>query len=137
MKVFGSYGPFYDSHEAERSHQFIRWAVLAKLLRMRSIPRISVNQSGLRRRWSLLRGRELGQANFARWRYSRWVNVPRESEPARVANHLFRPAVLHEEGVAPGLKPYEQHESVFGVDYQIKQGAWPLKRAGIVVVWIM
>ena len=24
-----------------------------------------------------------------------------------------------QEGVAPGLKPYEQHESVFGADYQI------------------
>ncbi len=24
-----------------------------------------------------------------------------------------------QEGVAPGLKPYEQHESVFGIDYQI------------------
>jgi hypothetical protein len=24
-----------------------------------------------------------------------------------------------QEGVAPGLKPYEQHESVFGVDYQV------------------
>jgi|HubBroStandDraft_6_1064221.scaffolds.fasta_scaffold01746_4 outer membrane receptor protein involved in Fe transport len=26
-----------------------------------------------------------------------------------------------QEGVAPGLKPYEQHESVFGVDYQINK----------------
>jgi len=26
-----------------------------------------------------------------------------------------------EEGTAPGLKPYEQHESVFGVDYQLEK----------------
>ncbi|GAC1431792.1 MAG: hypothetical protein NVS1B11_01540 [Terriglobales bacterium] len=26
-----------------------------------------------------------------------------------------------EEGVAPGLKPYRQHESVFGVDYQLRK----------------
>ena len=26
-----------------------------------------------------------------------------------------------EEGVAPGLNPYEQHESVFGVDYQLRK----------------
>jgi len=26
-----------------------------------------------------------------------------------------------QEGVAPGLKPYEQHESVFGVDYQLQK----------------
>ena len=26
-----------------------------------------------------------------------------------------------QEGVAPGLKPYQQHESVFGVDYQIRK----------------
>jgi hypothetical protein len=28
---------------------------------------------------------------------------------------------LTEEGVAPGLKPYEQHESVFGMDHQISK----------------
>ena len=26
-----------------------------------------------------------------------------------------------QEGVTPGLKPYEQHESVFGVDFQINK----------------
>ncbi len=29
---------------------------------------------------------------------------------------------LSQEGVAPGLKPYRQHESTFGIDYQINKG---------------
>lgn len=29
---------------------------------------------------------------------------------------------LYQEGVAPGLKPYRQHESTFGTDYQLKKG---------------
>jgi hypothetical protein len=121
MKVFGSYGKFYDQMKlnlAISSFGGQWWQNCAYGLNRTDYTNlIPVFNSGNPSRYCV----GPNDTNEANWQGG--------STPAGLSfieNVNFRtwPTTCStcsqlQEGVMPGLKPYEQHESVFGVDYQI------------------
>ncbi|MGA8152026.1 MAG: carboxypeptidase regulatory-like domain-containing protein [Terriglobales bacterium] len=110
MKVFGSYGVFNDMMKlnlAISSFGGQYWQNCAYAMMSPnsvSLLNIAFNSAG-----RYCTGDSTGGANFANG-----------STPAGLV-FLENANERGTEGVTPGLKPYRQHESVFGVDYQIKK----------------
>ena len=59
----------------------------------------------------------LHRGSQLRWRHNPTISDGRRTGVSLIENANFRP----EEPVAPGVKPYRQHEYVAGVDYQINK----------------
>jgi Carboxypeptidase regulatory-like domain/TonB dependent receptor len=119
MKVFGSYGQFYDQMKlnlAISSYGGQYWQECWYALNTPDLSSINpaYNANG---RYCVGQG-STSQATFA------GGNAPAgltflENQNIRAFPTTCPTCSSTEEGTAPGLKPYEQHESVFGVDYQL------------------
>jgi len=110
MKVFGGYGVFNDTMKlnlAISSFGGQYWQNCAYAMmdpNSISLLNVAFNSAG-----RYCTGDSTGEANFAGG-----------STPAGLV-FLENANERGTEGVTPGLKPYRQHESVFGVDYQLSR----------------
>jgi hypothetical protein len=119
MKVFGSYGQFYDQMKlnlAISSFGGQYWQECWYALMTPNLSSIdpAFNSSGR----YCVGPNSASQANFAGGTTPAGL-VFLENQNIRAFPTTCSTCSKTEEGVAPGLKPYEQHESVFGVDYQL------------------
>ena len=125
MKVFGSYGKFYDIMKlnlAISSFGGQYWQNCVYALNTSDLSTINPAFNG---------GSPDRYCGGPGTDSTTEANFPGGTQPAGltfIENTNFRafPTTCStcsatQEGVAPGLKPYQQHESVFGIDYQIKK----------------
>ncbi|ABF41676.1 TonB-dependent receptor [Candidatus Koribacter versatilis Ellin345] len=138
MKVFGSYGQFYDQMKlnlAISSYGGQYWQNCYYALMTPDLSSVSPIFDGSNRYCS---GPDSSsQANFA--------TPPTSSQLIFLENQNFRTfptscstCSSSAEGTAPGIKPYKQHESVFGVDYEISrrlgfEARWDRRRVDNVI----
>jgi len=125
MKVFGSYGQFYDIMKlnlAISSFGGQYWQNCVYGLSTSDLSQIAPLFNGSGRFCG-------GPGTDSTTQANNITSVPAGSTGLTfIENSNFRafPTTCStcsptQEGVAPGLKPYEQHESAFGVDYQISK----------------
>jgi len=120
MKIFGGYGQFYDQMKlnlAISSFGGQYWSNCFYALNTASVASIAPIFSSVGRYCGGVGANSASQANFG------------GSTPAGITflenqNYRANPTTcstctVTEEGVAPGLKPYEQHEITLGFDYQV------------------
>jgi len=120
LKVFGSYGVVYDIMKlnlAISSFNGQYWQNCAYALNTFDLSVITPAFTGTA-------GRDCVGPNSAS--QANWAGGTTPAGLSFLENQNFRTfpttcstCTLTEEGVAPGLKPYRQHESVFGADYQL------------------
>jgi hypothetical protein len=118
MKVFGSYGQFYDQMKlnlAISSFGGQYWSNCYYALDTSNVASIDPAFSSSQRYCSGTSS--AGQANFPGATPAGLTFL--ENQNFRANPTTCSTCTVTEEGVAPGLKPYEQHETVFGVDYQL------------------
>ncbi len=118
LKVFGSYGVFYDIMKlnlAISSFGGQYWQNCAYALDTSDLSVIvpAFNSAGRD-----CRGDASGQANWASGATPPGLTFL-ENQNFRTFPTTCSTCTATQEGVAPGLKPYRQHESVFGADYLI------------------
>lgn len=121
MKVFGSYGQFYDQMKlnlAISSFGGQYWQQCYYALDTANIASIAP-QFGTGNRYCT--GAADGTANWAGGSVPTGLTFL-ENQNFRLFPTTCSSCNAYQEGVAPGLKPYEQHEVVFGVDYELKKG---------------
>jgi hypothetical protein len=122
MKLFGSYGAFYDQMKlnlAISSFGGQYWQNCYYALNTSNVSSIdpAFNSSG---RYCGGPGTDSAtQANFANGTPA-GLNFL-ENQNFRAFPTTCSTCNPYQEGVAPGLKPYKQHESVFGADYQLEK----------------
>jgi hypothetical protein len=124
MKVFGSYGAFYDILKlnlAISSFGGQYWQQCYYALDTANIASITPAFNSAGRDCVSPPG---SAANIT----ANWAGGATPAGLTFLENQNFRlfpttcsTCSLTQEGVAPGLKPYRQHESVFGVDYQLSK----------------
>ena len=120
MKIFGSYGKFYDIMKlnvAISSFGGQYWNNCAYLLDTQNIASIQpiFDQNN---RYCI--GGPTAGANFSGGTLPAGVTFI-ENQNFRAFPTTCSTCSATQEGVAPGLNPYSQHESVFGVDYQLQR----------------
>ena len=121
MKVFGSYGAFYDIMKlnvAISSFGGQYWQQCFYALNTSNLSAISPAFNAAGR--DCIGPDASSQANFAGGSTPAGLTFL-ENQNYRLFPTTCSTCSLTQEGVAPGLKPYRQHESVFGVDYQISK----------------
>ncbi len=123
MKVFGGYGEFYDIMKlnlAISSFGGQYWQQCYYALDTQDLSSIvpAFNSSG----------RYCGGPGTGASTEANWAGGVQPAGLTFLENQNFRlfPTTCstcnqYQEGVAPNLKPYKQHESVFGVDYQLEK----------------
>jgi hypothetical protein len=118
MKVFGSYGVFYDIMKlnlAISSFGGQYWQNCAYALDTSDLSVIVPAFNSVGRDCT---GGADGQANWTAGSTPAGL-IFLEDQNFRTFPTTCSTCTATQEGVAPGLKPYRQHESVFGVDYLI------------------
>ncbi len=123
MKVFGSYGVFNDIMKlnlAISSFGGQYWQNCAYAMNTDQIQTFNpIFNSAVR---DCVGPDSSSQANFAGGVGATPAGYTfLENQNFRTFPTTCSTCTLTEEGVAPGLKPYRQHESVFGVDYQLSK----------------
>jgi hypothetical protein len=121
MKVFGSYGQFYDTMKlnlAISSYGGQYWQECWYALMTPDLSSIAP-AFGSNGRYCV-GPNSSSEANFAGGSAPAGL-VFLENQNIRAFPTSCSTCSTTEEGTAPGLKPYEQHESVFGVDYELKK----------------
>jgi hypothetical protein len=123
MKVFGSYGVFNDIMKlnlAISSFGGQYWQNCAYAMNTDQLQTfVPIFNSAVR---DCVGPNSASQANFAGGVGATPAGYTYlENQNFRTFPTTCSTCTLTEEGVAPGLKPYRQHDSVFGVDYQIKK----------------
>ena len=124
MKVFGSYGQFYDIMKlnlAISSFGGQYWQNCVYGLNTSDLSTIdpAFNSGG---RFCGGPGTDsTTEANFASGATPAGLTFI-ENSNFRAFPTTCSTCSATQEGVTPGLKPYQQHESVFGIDYQISKG---------------
>jgi outer membrane receptor protein involved in Fe transport len=121
MKVFGSYGKFYDIMKlnlAISSFGGQYWQNCYYALNTSDLSTINPVFNGSGRYCGGPGTDSTTEANFAGGTTPAGLTFI-ENTNFRAFPTTCSTCSATQEGVAPGLKPYEQHESVFGVDYQI------------------
>jgi hypothetical protein len=118
MKVFGSFGEFYDQMKlnlAISSFGGQYWQNCYYALDTADLSTIvpAFNSAG-----RYCTGDATGEANWAGGATPAGLTFL-ENQNFRLFPTTCTTCNLYQEGVAPNLHPYEQHESVFGVDYQL------------------
>ena len=119
MKVFGSYGVFYDIMKlnlAISSFNGQQWQNCYYALDTPNLSTITPAFTSAGR--DCVGPDSSSQANWAGGTTPAGIKFL-ENQNFRTFPTTCSTCSLTEEGVAPGLKPYRQHEAVFGVDYQI------------------
>ena len=122
LKVFGGYGKFYDTMKlnlAISSFGGQYWQNCYFALNTQDLSSITPTFNSNARYCS-------GQAPNSTTNFS-GGNAPAgltfiESQDFRSFPTTCSTCSAVQEGVAPGLKPYQQHESVFGSEYQVAKG---------------
>jgi Carboxypeptidase regulatory-like domain len=122
MKVFGSYGEFYDTMKlnlAISSFGGQYWDNCAYALNTPDYTGIQP-VFGADGRYCGSKGGDSQEANFSGGATPPGLNFI-ENVNFRAFPTTCSTCSASQEGVAPGLKPYKQHETVFGVDYQLSR----------------
>lgn len=119
LKLFGSYGVYYDIMKlnlAISSFNGQQWQNCFYALDTANLSSIlpAFNSTGR----DCVGPNSASQANWAGGVTPAGLTFL-ENQNLRTFPTTCSTCTLTEEGVAPGLKPYRQHETVFGVDYQI------------------
>jgi len=120
LKVFGSYGVVYDIMKlnlAISSFNGQYWQNCAYALNTSNLSVITPAFTGTAGR-DCVGPNSASQANFAGGGTPAGLTFL-ENQNFRTFPTTCSTCTLTEEGVAPGLKPYRQHETVFGADYQL------------------
>ena len=121
FKIFGSYGKFFDQMKlnlAISSYGGQYWQECWYALQTQDLSGIApAFNSGGR---FCVGPNSASQANFAGGTTPAGL-VFLENQNIRAFPTTCSTCSATEEGTAPGLKPYEQHESVYGFDYQINR----------------
>lgn len=120
MKVFGGYGQFYDQMKlnlAISSFGGQYWSNCFYALDTSNVASIAPVLNSAGRYCGGIGTNSASQANFG-------GTTPAGIEFLENQNYRTNPTTcstctLTEEGVAPGLNPYKQHETTLGVDYQL------------------
>ena len=118
MKVFGSYGKFFDIMKLNVA--IIRSAASTGTIALRAgyvgpdtiVPALEQ----LADRYCVGPPTDTATGHFGRAGQHRPVDLHREHQQPYLPDDLLECSPTST-GVTPGLKPYSQHESVFGVDY--------------------
>jgi len=121
MKVFGSYGSFYDQMKlnlAISSFGGQYWQFCFYALDTANLSAINPVYNSAGR--DCVGPSASSQANFGGGVTPAGLTFL-ENQNFRTFPTTCSTCSATQEGVAPGLKPYEQHESVFGVDYQLSK----------------
>src|SRR5579863_47896 len=121
MKVFGSYGSFYDQMKlnlAISSFGGQYWQFCFYALDTANLSAIDPVYNSAGR--DCVGPSATSQANFGGGVTPAGLTFL-ENQNFRTFPTTCSTCSSTQEGVAPGLKPYEQHESVFGVDYQLSK----------------
>jgi hypothetical protein len=135
MKVFGGYGEYYDQMKlnlAIGSYGGEIWEECYNALMQNSM-------TGITPAFNSLGAYCIGSGTSATVNWAGGVSPTQanfttlESQNNRANPTTCATCSITEEGTDPGLKPYAQHDSTFGVDYQIKpnvafEARWDRKR---------
>jgi outer membrane receptor protein involved in Fe transport len=123
MKVFGSYGKFYDVMKlnlAISSFGGQYWDSCFYGLNTANLGSI-IPAFDASNRYCPQDASGAAQTNWAGGAAPAGLNFI-ENVNYRVSLPTCATCNPYQEGVAPGLKPYAQHEAVFGVDYELRRG---------------
>ena len=137
MKVFGGFGDFFDQMKlnvAISSYGGQYWQECWYALMTPNLSTINPVYNGAGRDCAGYDSTD--QANFGGTTPSGLVFI--ENQNLRAWPTTCSTCSIAQEGTAPGLKPYEQHESDFGVDYQLSptlalEGRWDRRRLDHVI----
>jgi hypothetical protein len=121
MKIFGGYGQFYDQMKLNLAissfgGQF--WSNCYYALDTANIASIAPVRDSNGRYCGGIGTTSASPANFGGTTPAGLTFL--ENNNFRTNPTTCSTCTITEEGVAPGLKPYKQHESTVGVDYQIR-----------------
>lgn len=120
MKIFGGYGQFYDQMKlnlAISSFGGQYWSNCYYALNTDNIASIAPVFSSAGRYCGGIGTNSASEANFGGATPAGITFL--ENQNYRTNPTTCSTCTLTEEGVAPGLKPYKQHESTIGFDYQL------------------
>jgi hypothetical protein len=120
MKIFGGYGQFYDQMKlnlAISSFGGQYWSNCYYALNTDNVASIAPVYDSSGRYCGGTGTNSASQANFGGTTPAGITFL--ENQNFRANPTTCPTCTLTEEGVAPGLKPYEQHESTLGFDYQL------------------
>ena len=122
MKIFGGYGQFYDQMKLNLAISSFGGQFWQQLLLRAGYSEHCVHRARVRGKPAAIAAGSArtcaSQANFRR-HDARRSDFPGKPKLPYQSRRRVRPARLTEEGVAPGLKPYKQHEMTAGFDYQV------------------
>ena len=124
LKIFGGYGVFYDQMKlnvAISSFGGQYWDNCVLCPHRFELPRRSIHSTTAPHRVDIA-----PLVTLRRVRYFAGGNAPSNTTFIENLNQRAFPTTCPtcsavQEGVAPGLKPYEQHEALFGTDYQVSR----------------
>lgn len=120
MKIFGGYGQFYDQMKlnlAISSFGGQYWSNCYYALDTPNVASIAPQFSNIGRYCGGIGTNAASPANFGGATPSGLTFL--ENQNFRTNPTTCSTCTITEEGVAPGLKPYKQHEMTIGFDYQI------------------
>jgi hypothetical protein len=121
MKVYGSYGQFYDQMKLNVAISSFGGQYWQQCWYALMTPNISSINPVFDSAGRYCSGPDsTSQANFAGGSTPAGL-IFLENQNLRAFNTSCSTCTRTEEGVTPGLEPYKQHESVFGVDYQLRK----------------
>src|SRR5580704_16532201 len=121
MKIFGGYGQFYDQMKlnlAISSFGGGYWSNCYYALNTADVASIAPEFNNVGRYCGGIGSNSASQANFGGTTPAGITFL--ENQNYRTNPTTCSTCTLTEEGVAPGLSPYEQHEITVGFDYQLK-----------------
>jgi hypothetical protein len=121
MKIFGGYGQFYDQMKlnlAISSFGGQYWSNCNYALNTSDVASIAPVFSSTDRYCGGIGTNSASEANFGGTTPAGITFL--ENQNYRTNPTTCSTCTVTEEGVAPGLKPYKQHESTVGFDYQLK-----------------
>ncbi len=121
MKIFGGYGQFYDQMKlnlAISSFGGQYWSNCYYALNTPDVASINPVFSSANRYCGGIGTNSASEANFGGTTPAGITFL--ENQNFRTNPTTCSTCTITEEGVAPGLKPYKQHEMTVGFDYQIK-----------------
>ena len=122
MKVFGSYGKFYDVMKLNVAISSFGGQYWQNCTYLVNTPDLASIAPAFAADGRYCEGPDsTSQANFAGGGTPAGL-VFIENQNNRAFPTTCSTCSSSQEGVAPGLKPYSQHETVFGFDYQLNKG---------------
>jgi hypothetical protein len=118
MKVFGSYGQFYDQMKLNLAISSFGGQYWQSCYYALDTANLASLAPAFNSNFRYCTGDATGGANFAGGGTPAGLTFI-ENQNFRLFPTTCSTCNQYQEGVAPNLKPYEQHESTVGVDYQL------------------